>query len=160
MKPSSARALRCRLALLTTLLLAPASGWSESRVGVDGAGASVRFQVIVQPYLRLLRNSHPPTLAVTGNDPIHAEQRLTVATNQANGFCLDLLPTGPGAALQSKRLSVSGAAVEVSPMGSGYRVCARRHGTFDITLNHEFQTTGALPSAVSPWPLMAALGQL
>jgi hypothetical protein len=139
------------------LLLAHGPARGESSVGSQSASASLRIQVIVAPWVRILRNDHPAALPTQGGEPVTAEQQLTISTNQPRGFCLDLVPAATAANLGWQLQAVSGAGVTFTPQGEGYRLCAPRHGTYPLTLTHRFQPQ---PAGHAPaWPLLAQLAQ-
>jgi len=138
-------------ALLAALLVGLASSDALAQA-TQSASASVRIQVIVQPYVHIQRNQHPAFL-ISADGATSAEQQLHIRTNQPHGFCLDLNPAQPGTRLQWDLQVVAGDSVTVSPVGPGYRICGDRPGVYQLTLIHRFQHT----PQPTPWPVFAAL---
>lgn len=132
----------------------PAPSLGESQRGAQSASAVVRIQVVVQPYVRILRNQHPRTLSQQAHGT-EAEQQLSIRTNQAHGFCLDLIPADAGSRLQWHLQSAHGDDISITPLAQGYRLCGHRQGQYDISLNHRFPDT----TPGEPWPLLALLSQ-
>lgn len=125
--------------------------------------SAIDFSVVIPAILRLVKNDHPTELHALAGTPslIYALQRVVLVSTMRSGFCMDLRlnPMRDGQAKmvnwQVNLTALSGAAtatarVEVSD--SGWRVCSRRAGRFELALRHafSFQPYVKTPAANAP----------
>lgn len=154
--PNTAAAAFAALMLLAT----PLPSLGESGHGGQSASASVRIRVVVQPYVQILRNSHPAVLSAQGGNTVTAEQQLSIRTNQAHGFCIDLIAADLSAPPTQWHVQASaGDPIALSPQGNGYRLCGHRPGSHAFTLVHRFQFEGSQQTTEPAWPLLASIAQ-
>ncbi|MDB5891304.1 MAG: hypothetical protein JWP47_2135 [Polaromonas sp.] len=142
----------------------PALANSSLQTHGGSASAVVQISVIIPAVLRLLENSHPLSLLVPQDSlgsRVSATQRLTLISTLRAGFCMDLQLNQ--AQVSAWQVSVSGAAgAWMQRSESGYRLCTRRPGRYDLSLQHDFdvrqvsaastQTTQAMD-----WPVHVSL---
>ncbi len=137
-------------------LLTPGIGSASSSMGFNGqsTSASVTINITVLPTVRVLGDSHPQQLTATQGRPIEALQQLTISTNVARGFCLQLHAaqvSEEGWRLQQ----LDGDSVSIAPSQGGYRVCGGHNGTYKLVLKHEFSSQGSNLSMA--WPVRTEL---
>ena len=128
------------------------------------AQSALNFGIVVPEILRILENSHPPTLQPTGDapvGPIPALQRVVVLSTLGKGFCMDMSLVH--AHIASWKLRVSGTAGSwLQQTAGGYRLCLRRAGRYELALEHEFELKDAGSATVNPasglgWPVNVSL---
>lgn len=152
----------CATLATALALLTPAVGGASSSIAFNGksASASVNIRIVVPPMVRILGDSHPQELAIAQGRPIEALQKLTISTNVARGFCLQLQSTQKSeAGWQLQQLD--GDKVSITPSQGGYRVCGGRNGAYTLVLKHAFSITENNENlAMMAWPVHAELHTL
>lgn len=154
------------IALCAGLLWAPASALASEALSAEGhpASAALNFSIIIPAVLRIVENSHPHLLppADSQTSRISALQRMVLVSTLGKGFCMDLQLTRRQVADWQVQLSGSvGARVQAS--GSGYRVCTRRAGRYELALRHDFSLKDNSPGETVPaldWPVSMSLTAL
>ena len=149
-----------QLALASALALGTAAGHAESNAafGSGGASASVRIRLVVEPMLRLLENRQSAWAINPDNGNAVAQQKIVIASNLRDGFCVDLSQgtasnnnsSTSNPAWQITPLQASGA--QILPTTSGYQVCGSRPGLYTLVLQHELRRAQDLQaSAAAGW---------
>lgn len=151
------------LALCAGVLWSPAPALAHETLSADGrqASAALNFSIIIPAVLRIIENSHPPSLPAA--DPqtsrISAMQRMVLVSTLRKGFCMDLQLTQPQ--LADWQVQISGSAgAWIQPSEGGYRLCSGRAGRYELALQHDFSlkdgTRGKLAPALD-WPVNVSL---
>ena len=150
------------------LLTVPSSARAGDAVQIDGKSGSVSaaltFAIVIPSVLRLLENTHPEVLpAFSPADPlVSALQRMVVVSTLGKGFCMDLRLTHQQVANWYLTSSGSSAGISIEAAEGGYRLCARKAGRFEVSLQHNFQFTPTSTSTSTPtysmrWPVNVSL---
>jgi hypothetical protein len=151
------------IALCSGLLWAPSSVSAHEGSSSDGrkASAQLDFRIIIPVVLRIIENSHPPSLPVadTQTSRISTLQRMVLVTTLRKGFCMDLQLTRTQ--LTDWKLHVSGSAdTRIESSEAGYRVCTNRAGRYDLALKHDFKLKDGTRENSAPaldWPINVSL---
>jgi hypothetical protein len=163
-----------RLTLLALLLFAvnvcllslPSSARASETLQQDGKSGSVSaaltFAIVIPSVLRILEDTHPEILqAFSPSDSlVSAQQRMVLISTLGKGFCMDLRLTHQQVASWHLTSSGSSAGIWVEATLGGYRLCARKAGRFEISLQHNFGLTQNAGPASPPsmrWPVNISL---
>ena len=147
------------IALCAAALWGPTSASANDTPSADGrqASAALNFSIIIPAVLRVIENSHPPSLPAA--DPqtsrVSARQRMVLVSTLRKGFCMDLQLTQRQ--LADWQIQVSGSAgTWLEPSNGGYRLCTGRAGRYELALQHDFSLKDGArgkPSPALDWPV-------
>ena len=146
---------RLAVALLVAgLLLAPASGMSESALGAASrpANAALDFRIIIPPVMQLLENSHPARLDLPTQGALSAQQKLVVVSNMKRGFCVTMRVDAPEVEAWRLQAAQQGG-VTLQEVADGYRLCTARPGRYTLLLQHEFDAAPGQKTDAMAWPV-------
>lgn len=151
------------LALCSGVLWGPTPASAHEALSADGrqTSATLNFSIIIPAVLRIIENSHPPSLPVA--DPqtsrISAMQRMVLLSTLRKGFCMDLQLTQPQLADWQVQLSGS-AGTWIQPSEGGWRLCTGRAGRYELALQHDFSLKDGPRGKLAPaldWPVNVSL---
>ena len=121
----------------------------------EGVTAHIDIRVVIPVVLRLLEDSHPALLRVSGEreEDQTLEQRIVMLSTVRKGFCADLrLGTASVASWKLQLKAGSGARLETT--ATGYRLCFSRAGRHELALSHNFGLAARQADAASlDWPV-------
>lgn len=133
------------LCLVTMLVSSPADAANESFSAASvSMSARIKITVVIPPVVQILENKHPVTLTFAGEKASRssAVQHVVLISNLRNGICVELRLAQPQVSAWQMHLS-GNANVLVEEAGDGYRLCVRRPGRYEMTLEHEFMLKDA-----------------
>ena len=160
------------------LLATPASARAGEPLQIDGkattGNAGLTFAIFIPSVLRILENTHPailqalapPDATESSNTPtmpsqsVSALQRLVLVSTLGKGFCMDLHLTQVQVTNWRLTSSSSNAGIWTEATEGGYRLCARKAGRYEVSLQHNFELTqSAYPTAKyrMNWPVNVSL---
>jgi hypothetical protein len=148
---------------LLSLQLSARAGETQQPDGkLSSVSTALTFAIVIPSVLRLLENTHPEVLQAfsSSNLLVSAQQRLVLISTLGKGFCMDLRLTHQQVASWHLASSGSSAGIWIEATESGYRLCARKAGRFEVLLQHNFEFTGnAVPTSTSSvrWPVNVSL---
>lgn len=158
-----ARHLIPAIVLSTNALWGATYASAHEALSTDGqqARSALDFSIIIPAVLRIVENSHPPSLppADAQNSRIPVMQRIVLVSTLRRGFCMDLQLTQH--LLTDWQLQVNGSTgVRIEASAGGYRLCMRRAGRHELALQHNFrlkEVARESPPATFNWPVNVSL---
>lgn len=160
------------------LLTIPASARASEPLQMDGqarpVNAGLTFAIFIPSVLRILENTHPAVLQAFGppdatesasvatmpNLSVSALQRIVLMSTLGKGFCMDLRLTQVQVTNWRLTSSSSSTGIWTEATEGGYRLCARKAGRYEVSLQHNFELTqSAYPTAKyrMNWPVNVSL---
>lgn len=127
--------------LFSSMANAATESFSAAPVSMS---ARIKITVVIPPVVQILENRHPVSLTFAGEKAARssAVQRVVLISNLRNGICVELRLAQPQVSGWQMQLS-GNANVLVEAAGDGYRLCVRRPGRYEMTLEHEFMLKDA-----------------